>query len=283
MNLVNRGLNPENIARAAKLLRPAIQYRDTVIAPGFVESVPVRHFSADTFPTIHPIDWLHSHFAVGGYSPLHRLGGMQTAHMTTIAARNGFTWHPHRSLEIYTWVLEGTIHHEDTTGGEGDIGPGELQRMFSGSLIYHQELNLTDKPVRVIQIWYAPEPQYEELEPHYQQLRSDQLPSRRVGEATILSLIGGGSPMEQHMRGRLTATVTDPGGITHLEAPSGGEELFLYVTDGAGEVSYPGYSAPIGQYDVILARPDAPEVILAAHPGSTLNFLSFYLPPFISG
>lgn len=55
---------------------------------------------------------------------------MLTAHMTRIAPDNGFTWHPHRGLEIYTWVLEGTLHHEDTTGGQGDVQPGDLQRMF---------------------------------------------------------------------------------------------------------------------------------------------------------
>jgi redox-sensitive bicupin YhaK (pirin superfamily) len=43
---------------------------------------------------------------------------MLTAHMTRIAPHNGFTWHPHRGLEICTWVLEGTLHHEDTPGGQ---------------------------------------------------------------------------------------------------------------------------------------------------------------------
>src|SRR6185503_125202 len=108
---------------------------NTVIAPEFLEPRPVQHFRAEAFPTIHPVWWLNSHFAVGGWSPLQRLSGMLTAHMTRIAPQAGFTWHPHRGLEIYTWVLEGTIYHEDTTGGQGDIGPGEFQRMFSGDWI----------------------------------------------------------------------------------------------------------------------------------------------------
>ncbi len=270
-----------DLARRARLLPKPINYTDTVIAPRFLEPLPVQRFPADAFPTIHPIDWLHSHFAVGGYSPLHRLGGMQTAHMTTVSAHNGFTWHPHRSLEIYTWVLEGTIYHEDTTGGRGEISAGEFQRMFSGSLIYHQELNTTDKPVRVIQIWYSPKPEYAIKEPHYQQLRNDQLPSRRAGGATVLDLIGNESPMQQHMVGRLTTTTVDAGGHTKLEAPQPTEDLFLYVTDGAGRVSYSGNAAPMCQYDVLLARPDSPEVTLAAQPDATLNFLSFYLPSFL--
>src|SRR5690348_9240898 len=107
----------------------------TVIHPGFVQPAALQYFPAVTFPSVHPVDWLYSHFAVGGWSPLQRLSGMLTAHMTQIAPQSGFTWHPHRGLEIYTWVLEGTISHEDTTGGKGDIGPGELQRMFSGEWI----------------------------------------------------------------------------------------------------------------------------------------------------
>src|SRR5262245_63343249 len=119
----------------------------TVIRPEVSETAPFYYLPADTFPMLHPVHSLHSHFAVGGWSPLQRLSGMLTAHMTAIAPHNGFTWHPHRGLEIYTWILEGTVHHEDTTGGQGDIGPGELQRMFSGDWIEHQELNLGDTPV----------------------------------------------------------------------------------------------------------------------------------------
>jgi redox-sensitive bicupin YhaK (pirin superfamily) len=255
---------------------------DSVIAPNFIENKAVQHFAAEAFPRMHPVDWLHSHFAVGGWSPLQRLSGMITAHMTSIAPRSGFTWHPHRGLEIYTWVLEGVIHHEDTTGGNGDIGPGELQRMFSGNWIEHQELNQTDAPVRVIQIWYAADIKHRGLEPHYQQVSREQLPARKVGDATVHSLISEDSPMEQHMTGRLTATTVPAGGTTQIEAPKGNEDLFLYVTDGAGEAVLPESNPALGQYDVILARPDSPEVSLTAKGEGSLQYLSFYLPRFLS-
>lgn len=252
----------------------------TVIRPQLAQAEGFYYFPADTFPTVHPIHWLHSHFAVGGWSPLQRLDNMLTAHMTRIAPHNGFTWHPHRALEIYTWVLEGTLHHEDSVGGQGDIGPAQLQRMFAGDYIEHQELNLTDEPVRVIQIWFLADPKYRELEPHYQQLKRDELPSERVGAATVFSLIGDNSPMEQHMTGRLTATVVDPGGSTQITPPRPGEDLFLYVTDGAGRVVY-NDEASVGQYDVILARPDMATAAVSAAPDGALHFLSFYLPTFL--
>lgn len=254
---------------------------DSVIRPDFVGTAAVQHYAAGTFPSIHPVHWLHSHFAVGGWSPLRRLSGMLTAHMTRIAPRNGFTWHPHRGLEIYTWVLDGRLYHEDTTGGKGEIGAGELQRMFSGDWIEHQELNLTDEPTRVIQIWYAAEPRYQGLKPHYQQARAEELPNQQVGEARVYNLIGEGSPMAQHMVGRLTATSVPAGGTTTLALPRPGEELFLYVTDGRGAARYDGEKRRLGQNDVMLARPEAGEVRIRAEAEEGLDYLSFYLPAFM--
>jgi redox-sensitive bicupin YhaK (pirin superfamily) len=253
----------------------------TIITPDFIQSLPFQHFPADAFPSIHPVHWLHSHFAVGGWSPLQRLSGMVTAHMTCIAPQNGFTWHPHRGLEIYTWILEGTLYHEDNTGGHGEIGPGEFQRMFSGDWIEHQELNLTHAPVRVIQIWFAADSKYRGLPPHYQQLGRSGLSTRRVGDATVFSLIGDGSLMEQHMTGRLTATNVDASGQTRLELPGPDEDLFLYVTDGTGQATCDGDMSPVSQYDVILARHDAGPATVAAASDRSLHYLNFYLPRFL--
>jgi redox-sensitive bicupin YhaK (pirin superfamily) len=255
--------------------------QETAIQPGFVRPEACQHFPADSFPAIHPVHWLHSHFAVGGWSPLQRLSGMLTAHMTRIAPHSGFTWHPHRGLEIYTWMLEGAVYHEDTTGGKGEIRAGELQRMFSGDYIEHQELNLWDAPTRVIQIWFIAERRHRGLPPHYQQTRSDALPSRRAGDATVFNLIGDGSPMEQHMTGRLTATTVDAGGATLLQPPRPGEDLFLYITDGIGQAQHHGESVTLGQYDVILAMPEADSVTLGADGDKPLHYLSFYLPRFL--
>lgn len=255
---------------------------DTVINHDLIPQGDYQHFSASTFPTIHPIHWLTSHFAVGGWSPLQRLSGMLTAHMTRIAPQNGFTWHPHRGLEIYTWVIEGKLYHEDTTGGKGAIETGELQRMFSGDWIEHQELNVWDEPARVIQIWFVADPEHRDVQPHYQQLSKNELPSRLVEDASIFSLIGDDSPMKQHMQGRLTATTLPVGGTTTVEAPREGENLFLYVTDGSGNANHARSVNELGQYDVILARQELAETQITASAESSLHYLSFYLPAFLT-
>jgi redox-sensitive bicupin YhaK (pirin superfamily) len=177
-------------------------------------------------------------------------------------------------------VLEGTLYHEDTTGGKGTIEVGELQRMFSGDYIEHMEMNYTDSPARVIQIWFVADRQHQGLPPHYQQLGRAQLPMQQSGDATIMELIGAESPIDQHMTGRLTATHIPAGGQSQLVAPQPDEDLFLYVTDGAGS-AVNGSSQALGQYDVILARPNVEAVALQAAADSDLDFLSFYLPRFL--
>ena len=240
----------------------------------------LQFYKADTFPTINPIHWLTSHFAVGGFSSLKRLSGMLTAHMTQIAPRNGFRWHPHRNLEIYTYVIDGELYHEDTTGGRGTITAGEVQRMFSGDYIEHQELNLTDEFTRVIQIWFLVDREYLGLTPHYEQVSLKNMTPRQVGDGLVRDIIGPNGATDSHVSARLTNTVVNPGGQTTVELPQHGEDLFLYVVNGRGQVQASHLAQQVGQYDVLLATPQAEAPVLKADT-EPLNFLSFYLKPFI--
>lgn len=255
-------------------------YYDSIIK-GLDLGDNLAYFEAGTFPTVNPVHWLTSHFAVGAYSPLHRLSGMLTAHMTQIAPHNGFRWHPHRGLEIYTYVTEGTLYHEDTTGGQGTISAGEVQRMFSGDYIQHQELNRTDEVTRVIQIWFVADLKYRGLPAHYEQVKLAAMPARTVGDAQVREIIGPSGVTDAHVNARLTSTIVPPAGSTRIELPNSDEELFLYVVGGEGHARGPGLEQAVGQYDVILARPHAPAPTLQAGE-EPLNFLSFYLSPFWS-
>ncbi len=240
----------------------------------------LQFYKAHTFPTIKPVPWLTAHFAVGGFSPLKRLSGMLTAHMSQIAPRNGFFWHPHRGLEIYTYVIDGQLYHEDTTGGRGIITAGEVQRMFSGHYIEHQELNRTDAFTRVIQIWFLTDPQYRNLPPHYEQVNLSDMTPRRVGQGVVRDIIGPNGATDSHVSARLTSTSLAPGGQAAVELPQAGEELFLYVVDGDGHIQTGQLNETVGLYDVVLATPAAdPPTLTAGH--NSLNYLSFYLKPFL--
>ena len=253
---------------------------DSVITGLEIEQA-LQFYKADTFPVIHPVHWLTSHFAVGGYSPLQRLSGMLTAHMTQIAPRNGFSWHPHRGLEIYTYVIDGALYHEDTTGGKGVITAGEVQRMFSGNFIQHQELNRTDEYARVIQIWFVSETKYMGVEPHYEQVKLDAMPPRRVGDGVVRDIIGPNGATDSHVDARLTSTIIPAGGRATIERPEAGEDLFLYFVDGNGRFQSTTINEQINLYDVVLATPEAETAVI--HAGDQpLNYLSFYLNPFIN-
>jgi redox-sensitive bicupin YhaK (pirin superfamily) len=255
-------------------------YFESVI-DGLNPTSELQFYPAETFPTIHPVGWLTSHFAVGGFSPLQRLSGMLTAHMTQIAPRNGFRWHPHRGLEIYTYVIDGEVYHEDTTGGRGTITAGEVQRMFSGNYIEHQELNLTDEFARVIQIWFLADKEYRGLEPHYEQVSLNDVASRQIGDGVVRDIIGPTGATDSHVSARLTNSVVKPGGQTTVELPQPGEDLFLYIVNGEGKIQASQFEKTVGLYDVVLASTRAEAPVLEAGETS-LNYLSFYLKPFLN-
>lgn len=85
-----------------------------------------------------------------------------------VAPGTGFDTHPHRDMEIVTWVLQGELAHQDSTGNRGVVYPGLAQRMSAGSGILHSEKNdsLTE-PVHFVQMWVIPDETA--ITPGYQQ------------------------------------------------------------------------------------------------------------------
>src|SRR5262249_947879 len=85
-----------------------------------------------------------------------------------VAPGGGFDTHPHRDMEIITWVLSGALEHRDSLGNGSVIRPGDMQRMTAGTGILHSEFNpsRTD-PVHLLQIWLFPETKG--LPPGYEQ------------------------------------------------------------------------------------------------------------------
>src|ERR1700733_4850179 len=96
----------------------------------------------------------------------------------TIAPRSGFDTHPHRNMEIVTWVLDGSLVHQDSAGHNGVIYPNLAQRMTAGRGIPHSEKNDlsavnpgADRPVDLIQMWVVPDEA--EVTPGYEQFELD--------------------------------------------------------------------------------------------------------------
>jgi len=86
-----------------------------------------------------------------------------------VRAGTGFDTHPHRDMEIVTWVLDGELEHKDSIGNKDIIYPGLAQRMSAGRGIWHSEKNPSaTKDVHLIQMWVTPDT--ERIDPGYQQL-----------------------------------------------------------------------------------------------------------------
>lgn len=119
------------------------------------------------------ISWLDSRFTFSFdqyYDPEHtQFRSLRVINEDVVAPGAGFPTHPHRDMEILTWILEGVIEHRDNTGGSGVIRPGELQHMTAGRGVMHSEINPSPKnPAHLLQIWLLPE--RKGLDPSYEQL-----------------------------------------------------------------------------------------------------------------
>jgi len=119
------------------------------------------------------IEWLDTHFTFSFdqyFDPEHiQFRSLRVLNEDTVAPGKGFGMHPHKDMEILTWILDGSLEHRDSMGTGAVIRPGELQHMTAGSGVMHSEFNPSPKdPTHLLQIWIVPEKK--NLKPEYEQL-----------------------------------------------------------------------------------------------------------------
>ncbi|SHN29593.1 pirin family protein [Cryptosporangium aurantiacum] len=184
----------------------------------------------------------------------------------------GFETHPHRDMEIVTWVLQGSLVHQDSTGHSGVIYPGLAQRMSAGRGILHSEKNDVAgarEPVRFVQMWVLPDesgidPGYEQLEIEHELLRGGLVPvaSGMARHDAAIRI--------RNASAALYAARLEAGGSVRLpEAPF----LHLFVARGSvtleGGVTLGG-SGPLGEGDAARLTATGGQRVSATEPAEIL-------------
>lgn len=213
------------------------------------------------------IGWLNSNhtFSFGNFYDPSRMGfkSLRVINDDIITPGAGFDTHPHKDMEIITYILNGELAHKDSLGTGSVIKPNEIQRMTAGTGILHSEFNPSDENgTHLLQIWILPE--RGGLEPSYEQ--KEIVP--KVGEFVLIGDRHGSDgavTIHQDVR-MLVAHLNDAQKTTYtFEKGRGG---FLHVAKGwitlNGEQLKEGDGAEIVDVDSIAieAKADGAEVLL---------------------
>jgi redox-sensitive bicupin YhaK (pirin superfamily) len=189
--------------------------------------------------------WLDTrwHFSFADYNDPDNVhfGPLRVFNDDVVKGGGGFDMHPHRDMEIITYVISGKLEHRDHLGNRGVVHPGEVQVMSAGKGIVHAEFNASQtEPVRLLQLWVLP--RHTGLKPRWEQRQFT--PDQRAGKllpvvtpAESDGTAGAGGTGGETLRIDQDATIyvssLKAGQTVEHRAPAPGRKAYLFVIDGA--------------------------------------------------
>ena len=197
--------------------------------------------------------WLDTHFTFSFadyYDPEHvQFRTLRVMNDDRVAGGGGFPMHPHRDMEIVTYVLEGALEHRDSMGNGSVIAPGDVQYMSAGTGVTHSEFNASkSKPVHLYQIWMLP--QKKGLKPAYDQKTFSEA-EKRGKLRLVASPDGREGSVKIRQDNELYATVLGKGeSVKHVLKP----ERHAYVQVARGSVTLNGAQLAEGDGAAISAE-----------------------------
>jgi quercetin 2,3-dioxygenase len=184
------------------------------------------------------ISWLDSRhtFSFNRYYDPNYMGfrNLRVINDDTVAPGGKFGKHPHDNMEIITYVLDGAVEHEDSTGARGLIRPGDAQRMSAGTGIFHSEANASaEQPTHFYQIWI--EPSDRNIPPGYDQKTFP--PEERLNRLRLIAASDGrDGAITIHADADVYTGILDNG--VEVQQPIGrGRAAWVQVAKGAVEVN----------------------------------------------
>ncbi len=149
-----------------------------------------------------------------------------------IAPEMGFGMHPHKNMEIITYVLKGKVAHKDSMGNQTFISAGEFQVMSAGTGVAHSEFNPLKEELELLQIWVTP--QVNGLNPSYDQ-KSFSNALKKNQWAMVVSSDGAGGSLKIHQDVRIYSSLLDKGQKLEYTVPKH-RYAWLQVAQGSVEV-----------------------------------------------
>lgn len=180
------------------------------------------------------LDTRHT-FSFGNYVDPKHMGfrDLRVINDDIIQGGQGFGTHPHRNMEIITWVIDGALEHRDSLGSGSVLRHGDVQLMSAGRGITHSEFNPdANEPLRLLQIWILPAEA--DLEPGYQERFFD--PAGRQGRWQVIATPDGaqGSLRIHQDVSLLSVRLADGDAVTHTLAP--GRHAWVQVATGTARL-----------------------------------------------
>lgn len=213
--------------------------------------------------------WLESYhsFSFADYYDPEYMGysALRVINEDRVVPAAGFPTHPHRDMEIVTYMLDGALVHRDSMGNGSVIRPGEVQRMSAGTGVTHSEYNASDtEQAHFLQIWILP--QERGLTPSYEQKQFPEQ-ERRDSLRLVASADGAEGSVTVHQDVRLYAGLLKAGS-TLRQPLTAGRHGYLHVARGAVSVN----TQPLTAGDAAMIEQEAELVLSATHDAEVLFF-----------
>jgi redox-sensitive bicupin YhaK (pirin superfamily) len=183
------------------------------------------------------LGWLDSHFHFSFAEYFNRenmnFGVMRVLNDDLIGAGEGFDLHPHRDMEIVSYVVNGELTHGDTMGNRETLKRGEVQYMSAGTGVYHSEHNLGENTARLLQIWIYPIEKG--LKPNYGDYRF-KWEERENKWLHLVSKIDGKAPVRINQDVNIYATNLEKGKEISFEVAEG-RQAYLVNIEGLATIN----------------------------------------------
>jgi hypothetical protein len=227
----------------------------------------------------HHVDagWLSTywHFSFDDYYDPNNVsfGPLRVFNDDVIRPSGGFPTHPHREMEIVTYIIDGTLEHRDHMGNIGTIRPGEVQRMSAGTGVRHSEYNPSSTdPVHLVQLWI--QPAVKGIPPSWEQKSFSQ--EKRIGALLPIAVPAGkkaNGAVSIQQDATIYTSLLQPGQkVTH--ALGSGRRAYIFVIDGKLKVN--GKTIEKGDQARVSAEKELK--LAAADPKTSADFLLLDLP-----